>query len=674
MATETHATAQPSCTLAEYCAAKKLTLEKVVSYGVKDDKYRRQNRLRISYFDENRNEIAVRYRISMAGPDKFIWQPKSKTTLYGQQHLPDIRKSGYVLLVEGESDWHTAMEHGKSVLALPGGGIWKADWNSLFEGIDTIFAFLEKDDGGEAMLRNLEKTPFRERIKLIFCNEWKDISELHCIDPAQFNERLQGVLDKAVSWKDYELAKARARGKEAWEHCKDLANNPNILHELTTTFESMGVVGVSNIAKIIFLALTSRLLDRPVSVAVKAVSSAGKSFVVESALKFFPTDTYHELSAMSERALAYSEVPLSHRFLVIFEAAGMQGEMASYLIRSLLSEGRVRYETVEKTRDGLRARVIEREGPTGLLVTSTQVRLHPENETRLISLSVPDTPEQTAKILDALANEDERPAIDLTPWHALQNWLAVMPSTVTIPYGKTLAVLMPKLAVRLRRDFRVVLTFIRTHTLLHQANRDRDDKGRIIATYEDYAAIRKLISPFIAEGLEAAVPQDVRDTVKALEDLKGENAARAVTYSILGKQLKLDKSSGYRRALKAMSLGYIQNESEKGKPADLIIGEEMPADKPVLPSVAELQAGCEVAPVEGGVETSTDSGAIKLPRFSDDPAHPPCEHSQWIATDTENLFKCGVCESVWLNRQVSEVRKSLGSGYDTDSVARQNEN
>ena len=69
---------------------------------------------------------------------------------------------------------------------------------------------------------------------------------------------------------------------------------------------------------------------------------------------------------------------------MLYEAAGLGSDFASYLVRSLLSEGRLSYETVEKTADGLRARLIERQGPTGLLVTTTAVKLHPENETRLI--------------------------------------------------------------------------------------------------------------------------------------------------------------------------------------------------------------------------------------------------------------------------------------------------
>ncbi len=53
-------------------------------------------------------------------------------------------------------------------------------------------------------------------------------------------------------------------------------------------------------------------------------------------------------------------------------------------------------------------RLIEREGPTGLIVTTTQVGLHPENETRLLSVPANDTPEQTAAILRMLACEDRR--------------------------------------------------------------------------------------------------------------------------------------------------------------------------------------------------------------------------------------------------------------------------
>ena len=144
-------------------------------------------------------------------------------------------------------------------------------------------------------------------------------------------------------------------------------------------------------AKLLYLAVTSRVLDRPISIAVKGPSSSGKSYLVESVLSFFSSGSYYALTAMSDRALAYGQEPLQHRMLVLYEADGMNGDTASYLIRSLLSEGRVRYETVEKTAEGLTSRLIERPGPTGLIVTTTRDGLHPENETRLISITLADT-------------------------------------------------------------------------------------------------------------------------------------------------------------------------------------------------------------------------------------------------------------------------------------------
>jgi len=128
--------------------------------------------------------------------------------------------------------------------------------------------------------------------------------------------------------------------------------------------------------KLLYLAVTSRLLERPCSVVVKGPSAGGKSFVVERVLALFPPDAYDALSAMSERALAYDREPLVHRMLVVYEAAGVSGETGTYLMRSLLSEGRINYVTVVKGKNGFEPKRVLREGPTGLITTTTAVALH----------------------------------------------------------------------------------------------------------------------------------------------------------------------------------------------------------------------------------------------------------------------------------------------------------
>ena len=214
---------------------------------------------------------------------------------------------------------------------------------------------------------------------------------MHLDDPEHFQERWRTALDAAVALSDEENEQHNATQADACGQCSGLAREANILDKFTSDLQRVSLVGVEREAKLLYLAITSRVLDRPISIAVKGPSSSGKSYLVESVLSFFSSGSYYALTAMSDRALAYGQEPLQHRMLVLYEADGMNGDTASYLIRSLLSEGRVRYETVEKTAEGLTSRLIERPGPTGLIVTTTRDGLHPENETRLISITLADT-------------------------------------------------------------------------------------------------------------------------------------------------------------------------------------------------------------------------------------------------------------------------------------------
>ena len=382
-------------------------------------------------------------------------------------------------------------------------------------------------------------------------------------------------------------------GQDARANCQDLAKGRNILDAFARDLTRTGFAGEERAAKLLYLVLTSRLLDRPVSVAVKGPSSAGKSYLVQQVLRFFPEHAYYALTAMSERALAYSQEPLVHRFLVIYEAEGLQGGIASYLLRSLLTEGRLRYVTVEGTPEGPREKVIEREGPTGLITTTTAIRLHPENETRLFSIPVTDTPEQTRRILLAQA-EDPDETLDLTSWHKLQVCLEAGDRRVTIPFGHALADAIPPVDVRLRRDIPAVLNLIKAHALLHQWARERDDRGRVIATLRDYEAVRELVADLLAEGLERAVSSTIRETVDVVKQVLDAGASD-VSVLAVADVLGIDKSSASRRVRQAITSGYLRNLQEgHGRQCRLVLGAPLPEDIEILPR-AETLSGCTVA-------------------------------------------------------------------------------
>jgi hypothetical protein len=388
------------------------------------------------------------------------------------------------------------------------------------------------------------------------------------------------------------LATVQQSREQLFEHCRTLAEMPRILDWLRELLPAVGLVGEDENALLVYLATTSRLLDNPVSVAVKGPSSGGKSWTVERVLEFFPEAAFHALSAMSERALVYSKIPLKNRMLVIYEAAGMTGDFASYLIRSLLSEGCVRCETVESTSEGLTPKLIEREGPTGLIVTTTATMLHPENETRLLSLTVRDTPAQTRDVLRSMAAEDEVDDVDLGPWLALQDWLAAGSSEVTIPYGQVLAESIPPRAVRLRRDFRALLGLIRSHALLHQATRERDARDRVTATIDDYAVVRDLVDDVFSAGVGATVKAETRETVEAVAGLQADHE-NGVPLPAVATRLGLDKSVVSRRWRVARDGGYLVNQEERrGRPARLVTGEPLTDETPILPTPEAVAEGC----------------------------------------------------------------------------------
>jgi len=383
----------------------------------------------------------------------------------------------------------------------------------------------------------------------------------------------------------------------------ELARSADILADFARTLHGRGVAGEDRFASVVYLCVTSRVLERPVSVAAKGPSSAGKSYIVEKVLDFFPASAYYALSAMSEHALAYSEEPLKHRMLVLYEAVGLESDFASYLVRSLLSEGCIRYETVEKQKGaGMVPKLIVREGPTGLIVTTTAVSLHPENETRLLSVAANDTPEQTRQVLRMLACENGlEAAAELEPWRALQTWVGAQDNRVAVPFAPAIAELVPPIAVRLRRDFTTVLTLVKAHAVLHQATRERDDEGRIVATLADYGAVRELVADLVADEVEATVPATVSETVAAVATLYGERE-HACTYLQLAEVLGLDKSAAMRRAKVAIRRGYLKNlETRRGQAAKLVPGEPLPAAIDILPTVATLtETGCTVARVRRG--------------------------------------------------------------------------
>lgn len=372
----------------------------------------------------------------------------------------------------------------------------------------------------------------------------------------------------------------------ALEAGRRLLDEPDLLGQAAATVAALGLAGDLKNAKILYLALTSRLLERPMNLVVSGPSSAGKSHLVNTVARLFPLSATYPLTAMSERALVYTEADLRHRHLLIGESTALnRGGIGTTILRNIAWEGRLSYETVEKTSQGMRARRIEKPGPTGFVSTTTR-RIDSELDTRVLTVHVADTADATQVIVAATAerlNGHVPAGPDLEPWHALQWSLAHEGDrAVTIPFAPQLGALVPVDQVRMRRDFVQLANLIQSSAILHQHQRDRDEHGRIIAAREDYELIYELTAEMFGAIQAEGVTGAIRDTVLAVSLLTGSQPHSSIPQ--VASYLDLSKGATDKRVRRACDGGWLINDEERPRrPAKLKLGDPLPDERPALP-------------------------------------------------------------------------------------------
>lgn len=182
-------------------------------------------------------------------------------------------------------------------------------------------------------------------------------------------------------------------------------------------------------------------------------------------------------------------------------------------------------------------------------------------------------------------------------WHALQVYFELSEHRVIIPFAKVLAELTSAIATRLRRDFELILNLIRAHAILHQATRERDSEGRIIATLKDYETVYCLVKDILAEAVESGIPLGAAETVEAVSKYVDQSGPHeTVSMSQLARAMKLDRSTVSRRVAVCLEHGWLKNlENNDHKAAKLCIGDPLPEPQAILPEPQQLLEAVELA-------------------------------------------------------------------------------
>lgn len=283
----------------------------------------------------------------------------------------------------------------------------------------------------------------------------------------------------------------------------ELLKLPDILVNMIDLTTRRGYVGEEINKKMLYLSFTSRLMSESISCIIKGESSSGKSSLVHTMIELFPREDILKFSFITPKALVHFPNDISHKILFLQERQG--AEAGDYSIRTVLSEKELSIlATIKDELSGAFRSEEKRIKADGLVYveTTTKERIHNENQTRLFDLFIDESTEQTARILKAEAEEIDREEIEkeLRTWRALQ-W-KLIPCQVIIPFSKALSDTFPVEKIRARRDFKRFLSLIKAHALLHQFQREQDNKNRIIATIEDLKAILPLSEVALLQSLK----------------------------------------------------------------------------------------------------------------------------------------------------------------------------
>ena len=294
---------------------------------------------------------------------------------------------------------------------------------------------------------------------------------------------------------------------------------PDLVGRLRAAFHKAGIIGEENNTLLAYLAGVSRLLERPLAIIVQSASAAGKTTLMDAVLAFFPEEERIKYSAMTGQSLYYlGETNLKHKILAIVEEAG--AEKASYALKLLQSEGELTIASTGKdpTTGRMETQVYRVEGPVMIMLTTTAIDLDEELQNRCLTLSVDESPEQTAKIhtlqrerrtLAGLVAKAERTELLRVLRNAQRLLTAV---EVLNPYAPSLT--FPSGRTRNRRDHEKYLTLIDSIALLHQHQRPKgryELGGRTLeyvpVTLDDIALANEPAPEVLGRSLDELPPQ-----------------------------------------------------------------------------------------------------------------------------------------------------------------------
>ncbi len=316
------------------------------------------------------------------------------------------------------------------------------------------------------------------------------------------------------------------------KEAETFGKSTDLVGTILADFETCGLIGEEANKLLGYLAMTSRKLDKPLSMLILSSSGAGKSALQDAITAFCPPEDLVKITSLSGKALFYKDQhSLKNKVLAIEEGDG--ADDAAYAIRSLISNGVLISESTIKDLGTGRLTTMENrvEGPTSVFFTTTNPDTDPETASRFFGTGIDESREQTRKIL---AMQRQQQTIDSASSNTLAETVRnrhrnlqrlLQPVGVRNPYGDQLAYDDDRLQGR--RDQPKYLQLIKAVAFLRQLQKEIIKQGQTLFVEVDLEDIRianKLTNEVLGKSLDE-LSHPGRDLLLTLDEMAEQMAA-----------------------------------------------------------------------------------------------------------------------------------------------------
>ncbi|MFX1503730.1 MAG: hypothetical protein ACFFDH_22405 [Promethearchaeota archaeon] len=382
----------------------------------------------------------------------------------------------------------------------------------------------------EVFMDSIELYKNRDRQNFIF----NIMDKFNLRDQVQLENDLNQIIEVIENHIEKKANEKKKQKPELTEYQKDIGikflQNENLIDEITEDITKLGYVREDKNKIILYLIMTSRLLDNPLHSIIISRSGAGKSQLVDIVECLCPPEELESVSDLSAQALYYYGIDdLKNKFIVIGEKEGSKD--SDYPLRQLITKKSIikAIPMKDSVTGQIKTVTIKVNGPISLVETTTNGELNHENLNRCFVIAIDESEEQTRLIhhnqrikytLEGHLNKKELNKIREKHIYAQRLLKKIH---VFNPYATLLT--FPSQRLQTRRDNEKLLKLINVIAFLHQYQRkpkkmkleNNEVLEYIECTSGDYRIAYELLKDGLLDNTLDDLPRPARELLELIK-------------------------------------------------------------------------------------------------------------------------------------------------------------